>query len=243
VTVTVTLSQAMTTAVSVTIATRAAGTGAGFATPGTDYTTATTTLTFKAGTTKLTFTIAIAGDRLVEGDEVFEVVLTNPTGGAAIGTGVAKVTIVDNDRALFATRAATSSGRIARALAPARARALLRVAIARWLRAGIRRSALRGVTVRVADLPGAQLAHVRGRTIVVDRDAAGWGWSARVGRPAVGRMDLLTVLAHELGHVLGHEHADGPGDVMTGTLAAGVRLRRRPRRRTPPPDLAETRRR
>ena len=34
-------------------------------------------------------------------------------------------------------------------------------------------------------------------------------------------MDLLTVLMHELGHLLGHDHdADG---VMAETLAAGVR--------------------
>jgi hypothetical protein len=35
-------------------------------------------------------------------------------------------------------------------------------------------------------------------------------------------MDLWTVIAHELGYVLGHEHADG--GVMEDTLAVGTRL-------------------
>jgi hypothetical protein len=35
-------------------------------------------------------------------------------------------------------------------------------------------------------------------------------------------MDLLTVLAHELGHVIGHEHSD-EGDLMAATLNTGVR--------------------
>jgi predicted Zn-dependent protease len=36
-------------------------------------------------------------------------------------------------------------------------------------------------------------------------------------------MDLLTVLRHELGHVLGLDH-DAPVDVMAETLEVGERL-------------------
>jgi hypothetical protein len=38
-----------------------------------------------------------------------------------------------------------------------------------------------------------------------------------------GQVDLLTVVAHELGHVLGLDYEGGDG-IMAGSLAAGVRL-------------------
>ena len=37
-------------------------------------------------------------------------------------------------------------------------------------------------------------------------------------------MDLLTVLAHELGHLIGFEHDAEPGHLMFETLAPGMRL-------------------
>src|SRR5262249_16122808 len=52
------------------------------------------------------------------------------------------------------------------------------------------------------------------------RTAAGWGWSTGA-MPDAGRMDLLTVVTHELGHVLGL--APTATGVMETTLAPGVR--------------------
>jgi hypothetical protein len=101
---------------------------------------------------------------------------------------------------------------------------------------------LGSVTFQIADLPGTLLGQTLGTTILIDRDAAGFGWFvdrtpwadeeysglstvagllAIAGGPADQRMDLLTVVMHELGHVLGYDHSDS--GLMQPTLSAGVR--------------------
>lgn len=102
---------------------------------------------------------------------------------------------------------------------------------------------LSGVNVQLADLPGGMLGEDSGRTILIDRNAAGYGWfvdptpagdaefaarlgpdalAAANGSPAAHLVDLLTTVMHEMGHVLGYRD-DTSGDLMKATLPLGVR--------------------
>lgn len=94
---------------------------------------------------------------------------------------------------------------------------------------------LKGVTAKIAALPPGYLGGdpTGGSTIYLSVDAAGYGWfvdaapwTETISVAATGREDLLTVLMHELGHVLGLNDLDPtafPNDLMAETLATGVR--------------------
>ncbi|HWS58732.1 MAG TPA: hypothetical protein VN257_09340, partial [Actinotalea sp.] len=79
-------------------------------------------------------------------------------------------------------------------------------AVSEWRAAG---ADVPGVSASVADLAGATLGSAGGSSIQVDTDAAGWGWS---------RMSLITVVRHEIGHLVGLEH---DGGLMGSTLSPG----------------------
>jgi Ca2+-binding RTX toxin-like protein len=107
---------------------------------------------------------------------------------------------------------------------------------------------LDSVRVELGDLDGLKLGEEFGDVVVIDIDAAGYGWfidptpadnkefkanpingelTAMASSPAFGEMDLLTVVMHELGHVLGYADLNpgtGANTLMDGTLDAGVRL-------------------
>jgi membrane-associated phospholipid phosphatase len=112
-------------------------------------------------------------------------------------------------------------------------RPLLTEALARWQAAGVDTSALAGVDVHIADLGGLTLGKAAGGAIWLDDNAAGWGWfvdrtpqsdsefTRRGNQGEQNRMDLLTVLEHEVGHLLGRGHE--AGGVMQETLTAGTR--------------------
>jgi hypothetical protein len=105
---------------------------------------------------------------------------------------------------------------------------------------------LASVSFQITDLPGLSLGltNESGTEILIDSTAAGFGWSldtapdaltaspyaaspyAASGAPESPGMDLLTVVLHEMGHVLGMPDlpADDPADpLMDETLAPGVR--------------------
>ncbi len=123
-------------------------------------------------------------------------------------------------------------------------------AIARWQRAGAsptQVNLLRNTPVTIADLDeSASLGTTDGQSITLDDDAAGIGWfvdptprndrefDERVGRferqaddgAAAGQYDLLTVVMHEFGHVLGLDDLDAaqsPHQLMTAELTLGTR--------------------
>ncbi|MEY2516686.1 MAG: hypothetical protein QOJ89_4044, partial [bacterium] len=226
-TLTLTLSSAATTSIAVT-----ATTVAGTALAGSDFTQKTATVTFAAGQTSATFTVTILGNRTVEPTEYFDVNLSAPTGGATIADGSGRVTIIDNGTKLMATAEGPAAGSTGAAdlatsgggLEPAAIAVALAAAVQRWVAAGADAALLRGVTVRVEQLDGLELGHADGNVVVLDADAAGWGWhTSLLTPPPSGRIDLLSVLVHELGHVLGFEHEDE--GVMAEALAPGERPR------------------
>ncbi|HJZ60204.1 MAG TPA: SdrD B-like domain-containing protein, partial [Gemmataceae bacterium] len=115
--------------------------------------------------------------------------------------------------------------------------AIVQEAVSRWQAAGQHPESLGPIKFAVADLPGSFLGTVTGNTVWIDRDAAGHGWfvdptprddaefPAAAGTAAAGRMDLLTVVSHEIGRLLGLDVPDaGQYPVMSLTLAPGTRL-------------------
>ena len=119
-------------------------------------------------------------------------------------------------------------------------------AIALWSNAGVDAATvqkMRQAQFVISDLPGGYLGETEGNVIYLDTNAAGNGWfvdptpalneeftSSGSGQQlqavdprALDRIDLLTVVEHELGHVAGLSDDALAGDIMNGVLGTGAR--------------------
>jgi hypothetical protein len=116
---------------------------------------------------------------------------------------------------------------------------IVAAAIARWQEAGAtpaQLSPLAQLTYQIVSLPPGILAMTGPGIIWVSPNADGYGWfldanptddgafTGVASSPAQKHMDLLSVMAHELGHIiLGIDESVQPNDVMTEALPLGVR--------------------
>jgi probable HAF family extracellular repeat protein len=118
---------------------------------------------------------------------------------------------------LLAGRGASAA---AATVTEAQVQAVLPEAIAAWQSAGLDPAgvqALRQVQIQIANLGTSILGLENPGVIQLNRTAAGQGWDV-----AGGSVSLLTVLEHELGHVVGLGDNAVPGDLMNITLAPGI---------------------
>ena len=101
---------------------------------------------------------------------------------------------------------------------------LIKAAMAWWDAQGKDVTALEDVSVDLSDLGQDSdgkwiLGVTNGSEITLDDDGAGLGWSTGVGGVAHNKVDMLSVLVHEMGHVLGMSDEE-----MGDMLAVGDRM-------------------
>jgi large repetitive protein len=104
-------------------------------------------------------------------------------------------------------------------------------------------SQLNSVSFQIVDFAGAQLGSAGAGVVQIDINGAGWGYfvddtpyddsefelllagggrQAAEGSAAYDRIDLMTVVLHEFGHILGYEHSD-EDSLMGPSLDPGIR--------------------
>jgi len=233
--VTVSLSEAATEAVYVHLYAEN-----GSAEAGKDYVDFDATLVFNPGEQSKTYTVTIMGDKLWEQDEYFLVkaqVLNE--GGEATNENSGTITILNDDKAkLLAAEKAKGPHRDVALLTEEQLAPIVEEAIARWETELGTQIGLDLGDFQIVDFKGygrGILGQTTPEVIYIDADAAGWGWYvdenpatddefSEAGGDDEGRMDLLTVVMHEIGHVLGYDDTAAEADeLMSAKLDAGER--------------------
>ncbi|MBC8351233.1 MAG: hypothetical protein H8E66_04565 [Planctomycetes bacterium] len=164
-------------------------------------------------------------DYMMEGTYTISVTVDDDDGGSGSASTTATVSL--GGGGAFLTLADPGVGPqspLAGAISMDAVKAMLPHAVEYWQESsGV---TFQPVKIRIVDLPHGRLAAANpdSGTIFVDKDASGYGWFASEHRTAAamaGRVDLLSALTHELGHVSGRHHDDhGP---MGEYLALGTR--------------------
>jgi hypothetical protein len=221
---------------------------------GYDYTANTGTLTFSPGQVSKSIPVAIIDDQDFEdpNDEYFYVELGTPTNASLDTVYQAVGTIFDDDSeplTLNLPPQTPPSG--ITTLALSQLEPLIEEAAARWIAAGADAEELAdildGVQWQVVDLPRSLLGLTAENRVYFDVNAAGYGWfidatpsgdseftvhvadtelQAEGASAAVGAADLLTVVTHEMGHLLGLPDLTGSANqhnLMFGTIGLGTR--------------------
>jgi hypothetical protein len=213
---------------------------------GVDYVDTSGSLTFSiGGDLWQQILVPINGDVMDESDETFFVNLTSPI-HASLSVSQGTATIKNDDDPFLKAAAGQGPGGAA-ILTEAELASVVDQAVARWAATDLTQSqqnALNQVTFEIMDESDDRLGVTTLSVVSLDVDAAGWGWfvdaspaddqefatyaggsefSAASGSPAFGKMDLLTAVMHELGHVLGYIDISDPQMLMTDTLTTGSR--------------------
>ena len=151
------------------------------------------------------------------------------------------------DSALRAAEAPLAASSNVPALSQADLQPIVSEALVRWTNAGLDTvtvAKLAQVQFVIRDLPGDYLGEAQANQIYLDRNAADHGWFVdptpaldeeffwsvsdrrlqAIDPRAVDQIDLLTVVEHELGHIVRFDDLDALADnLMSGMLGTGVR--------------------
>jgi uncharacterized repeat protein (TIGR01451 family) len=133
--------------------------------------------------------------------------------------------MIDLNDGMAQQAASVANGAVTASLTQAQLQPFVAQAVAAWRAAGADSSALSNVAnyaIHIANLPDGELGWEIPGQIWIDATAQGWGWSTG-STPTPGQMDLLTVVTHEVGHVLGYGDHPSGNDIMTTTLDTGMR--------------------